>query len=188
MKFKILDEGKYMPALALGLIDLGGTSVFSSEYIVANKKYGNFDFSLGLGWGRLGTRDTIKNPLSIISKNFEFRQGSMSGRGGQLEYDDWFRGPSAIFGGMTYYTPVKNLRFMVEYDSNDYQTEMNGMMLKVDSPLNYSLNYRRMNSERSNLDVSLGFTRGNTIYSNFTVHTNLNFEGTPTSEPLEERI
>lgn len=188
MKFKILDEGKYMPALALGLIDLGGTSVFSSEYIVANKKYGNFDFSLGLGWGRLGTRDTIKNPLSIISKNFEFRQGSMSGRGGQLEYDDWFRGPSAIFGGMTYYTPVKNLRFMVEYDSNDYQTEMNGMMLKVDSPLNYSLNYRRMNSERSNLDVSLGFTRGNTIYSNFTVHTNLNFEGTPSFKLGPERI
>jgi len=53
------------------------------------------------------------------------------------------------------------------------------MMLDVDSPINYSLNYRRMMSERSKLDVALGFSRGNTVYSNFTVHTNLNFLTAP---------
>mgnify|MGYP001174648962 CR=1 FL=1 len=175
VKFKIFEEGDYRPAVALGLIDLGGTGVFSSEYIVANKNIGNFDLSLGIGWGRMGTRDNIKNPLSMISESFEFRQGSMSGRGGQLEFDDWFRGETAIFGGMTYQTPIKNLKFMLEYDSNNYQQEKDGVILEVDSPINYSLSYSRMMSERSNLDISLGFNRGNTIYSNFTVHTNLNF-------------
>jgi len=188
VKFKIFEESDRMPALAIGLIDLGGTGVFSSEYVVANKNVGNFDFSLGIGWGRLGTRDNIKNPLSIISNNFEFRQGSMSGRGGQLEFDDWFRGDTALFGGVTYQTPIKDLRLMIEYDSNSYQQEKDGVILEVDSPLNYSLNYSRQMSERSNLDVSLGFTRGNTIYSNFTVHTNLNFLSTPSIKLGPENI
>ncbi len=188
VKFKIFEESDRMPALAIGLIDLGGTGVFSSEYVVANKNVGNFDFSLGIGWGRLGTRDSIKNPFSLISKSFEFRQGSMSGRGGQLEFDDWFRGDTAFFGGLTYQTPIKDLRLMVEYDSNNYQQEKDGVVLEVDSPLNYSLNYSRQMSERSNLDVSLGFTRGNTIYSNFTVHTNLNFLSTPSIKLGPENI
>ena len=188
VKFKIFNEGDYRPALAFGLIDLGGTGVFSSEYLVANKNIGNFDFSVGIGWGRLGTKDNIKNPLSIISKSFEFRQGSMSGRGGQLEFDDWLRGETAIFGGVSYETPIKNLKVMLEYDSNNYQQEKDGVILEVDSPLNYSLSYTRMMSERSNLDVSLGFTRGNTIYSNFTVHTNLNFISTPNFKLGPEKI
>ena len=168
-----------MPNLAVGLIDLGGTSVFSSEYLIATKKIGNFDVSLGMGWGLLGKKAHISNPLSIFSDSFDARQGSMSGRGGQFEYDDWFKGDAAFFGGFTYYTPVRNLSLEVEYNSNDFKSEMNGVALDVDSPLNFALNYRLAVSERGKLDIALGYARGNTFYTNFTVHNNLNFSGTP---------
>ena len=37
--------------VALGWRDFLGTGAFSGEYVVANKRTGNFDWSLGLGWG-----------------------------------------------------------------------------------------------------------------------------------------
>ena len=53
-KFKLRDEDNKFPAIAIGLNDFGGSGGFSSEYIVASKRAGNFDFNLGLGWGKLG--------------------------------------------------------------------------------------------------------------------------------------
>ena len=40
-----------MPQIAVGLSDFAGTGLFSGEYLVASKRYGSFDFSLGMGWG-----------------------------------------------------------------------------------------------------------------------------------------
>ena len=36
-KFRLLKESRYMPSLALGFRDLGGTGLFASEYLVASK-------------------------------------------------------------------------------------------------------------------------------------------------------
>ena len=51
LKFKLLSEGKYVPALAIGVQDGLGTGEFSGEYLVASKRYYDLDFSLGIGWG-----------------------------------------------------------------------------------------------------------------------------------------
>ena len=37
------------------------------------------------------------------------------------------------------------------------------------------MNYRVNVGERDKLDLSLGFVRGNTVYANLAVHSNLNF-------------
>ena len=49
----------------------------------------------------------------------------------------------------------------------------------LDSRLNIGLNYRYDISERDKVDFSLGLVRGNTLFANFAVHSNLNFSGKP---------
>ena len=47
-KFRLLKESNNFPAIAVGLRDVAGTAVFSSEYLVASKKF--LDFDLLLVW------------------------------------------------------------------------------------------------------------------------------------------
>ena len=63
-KLKLLDESRFLPQVAVGMEDFAGTGVWSSEYIVATKLINNFDITLGLGWGKYGTRGSLDlNPL-----------------------------------------------------------------------------------------------------------------------------
>jgi hypothetical protein len=55
-KFRLLREGKYVPAVAVAVSDPHGTRVYASQAIVASKEIFPFDFSLGYGNGRLGKR------------------------------------------------------------------------------------------------------------------------------------
>ena len=72
-KLRLWRESHYLPALSAGVRDLGGTGLFSSEYVVASKRFGPFDTSLGLAWGYMGNRGDIRNPLAVISDKFETR-------------------------------------------------------------------------------------------------------------------
>ena len=63
LKFRLLEETKFVPELAVGLIDFGGTGSYASEFLVASKRFNNIDLSLGLGWGTLAGVDHINNPL-----------------------------------------------------------------------------------------------------------------------------
>ena len=74
-KVRLLPEQKYLPQLALGIRDLVGTGVYGSEYLVASKKYGNFDVTAGMGWGRLAGKGDFNNPLIHLSDSFEVRDG-----------------------------------------------------------------------------------------------------------------
>ena len=53
LKFRLTEETKRMPELALGLRDFGGTGAYAAEFIVASKRFNNIDLSLGLGYGAL---------------------------------------------------------------------------------------------------------------------------------------
>ena len=54
-----------------------------------------------------------------------------------------------------------------------------GDLFKVGPRLNYAFNYRYSPSARDKLDISLGMIRGDTLFANFTVHSNLNNKGKP---------
>jgi hypothetical protein len=56
VKLQLLPEGKYTPAVALAILDPHGTRLFPSQAIVASKQIYPFDFTMGLGNGRLGKR------------------------------------------------------------------------------------------------------------------------------------
>lgn len=49
VKVLLLNEGKFWPSLVFGTEDFFGTGIFYTEYIVASKKIGPFDFTVGKG-------------------------------------------------------------------------------------------------------------------------------------------
>ena len=116
LKVLINDESYFLPALAVGLRDLAGTGLFSSEYFVASKKLGHLDISLGLGWGDLGRANNISNPFSSLDERFKDRIGLASQEGGTFNSSDWFSGPTSLFGGIEYSLPKRGLKLKLEYD------------------------------------------------------------------------
>ena len=56
LKLNLIKETERFPGLSIGFRDFIGTGKFSSEYIVSSKKIGDFDFSVGLGWGSLSSK------------------------------------------------------------------------------------------------------------------------------------
>ena len=64
LKIKLIEESENFPELSIGFRDFIGTGTFSSEYIVSSKKVGDFDFTVGFGWGSLSSKDGIRNHLN----------------------------------------------------------------------------------------------------------------------------
>ena len=52
LKYQVIPESKWLPALALGYNDLVGTQQFEAMYIVLNRQIFPFDFTLGYGTKR----------------------------------------------------------------------------------------------------------------------------------------
>ena len=87
-KLRIIKETNIVPEIAIGFRDLGGTALFGGEFIVASKKFGNIDFSLGLGWGTI-TGNSISNPLAEINDRFldrNLNSASEDSVGGEVNY------------------------------------------------------------------------------------------------------
>ena len=164
-KLRVMEESAVMPQVALGVRDLGGTGLFSGEYLVASKRWGNWDASIGLGWGYLGSRGNIKNPLSNLSKDFETRPGNETATGGTANFQSMFRGSTALFGGLQWHSPSDNLLLKLELDGNDYQNEPQDNRQPARSPLNLGLVYRYSPF----VDLSLGVERGNRLSVGLTV-------------------
>lgn len=172
-KIRLLQESDALPGLALGVMDVGGTGLFSSEYLVATRRVWDFDFTVGLAWGRLGSRGGIKNPLASLSSGFEQRD-ALSTPGG-FPVKKWFRGAEVgLFGGVEWQTPLDGLSLKLEYDGNDYKHEAatydeppNNQ--KIHFPINAALNWRVWDA----LDLSVGVERGDTAMLRVSAFTNL---------------
>ncbi|WP_045626215.1 YjbH domain-containing protein [Vibrio parahaemolyticus] len=190
-KFKVWEESQYAPEIAIGVRDFAGTGLFDAEYIAATKRYstpqlGTFDFTLGMGWGYLGTRDNITNPFCKASERFCDRSEEFLDSGGTTNFDRAFKGPAALFGGVEFQTLHTPLRFKVEYDSNDYSTDYAVVGADVDmtphTPWNFGVLYRL-----GMADFRLSYERGDTLVAGLTLNTNFNdmpsfWRDTPTPE------
>lgn len=165
-KVRLAEESTYIPQLAIGINDLSGTGLFSGEYLVANKRTGALDWSLGLGWGYTGGRGDIRNPLRILGRG-ESRVASTTT--GQFSFGNYFAGPAAWFGGVQYQTPWQPLILKIEYDGNNYQNEPQGNNQVQKSPWNLGAVYRLGNVA----DVSVGWERGNSLMFALSLRTEL---------------
>lgn len=168
VKLRLWQEGYWLPEVSLGARDIGGTGLFDGEYLVASKAWGPFDFSLGIGWGYLGTSGNIKNPLCSYDEKYCTRDTSYK-QAGSTDTSQMFRGPTALFGGVEYQTPWNPLRLKLEYEGNNYQQDYAGK-LPQRSKVNVGAIYRITDWA----DINLSYERGNTWMFGFTLRNNFN--------------
>ncbi|MHC0052486.1 YjbH domain-containing protein [Actibacterium sp. D379-3] len=140
LHYRFLNEGTWRPAMAVGLRDLAGTSVYSAEYLVATKHLTpRLAFSGGFGWGRLGSFGSFDNPLGALDGSFDTRPASKD-EGGQPNVDQWFHGPAALFAGAQWQATDK-LALKLEYSSDAYEREEGRGLIDRESPFNFGLSY-----------------------------------------------
>lgn len=171
-KFKLYNESQYIPAIAIGLRDMAGTGMFASEYLVFSKRVNYIDLTLGLGWGAMG-KQSFSNPLRKFSDRFNDRGVLDDTLGGEFTVDSWFSGPVGIFAGAEISIPNSNgLRFILEYDSTDYdregfQEESDPMFLYTPKDQQSAINAGFVYPFSENFHIKLGYTKGNTINFGF---------------------
>ena len=166
IKARLWQETHWAPEVALGFRDIGGTGLFSSEFLVANKRYENLDFSAGIAWGYLGNRGDFENPLGELDDRFKTRPASEGT--GDVNAGSYFRGSPSFFGGVSYQTPWDRLSLKLEYEGNDYKHEPKDNVIKQDSPINLGAVFKLTDS----VDLSAAWERGNTAMFGITFHTN----------------
>lgn len=142
LQYRVLDERRYLPAVAIGINDIIGTGIYSGEYLVASKTISpRLRATAGLGWGRLGSKGGFSNPLTgVFGDAFGSRPSLLFGAGGKFDPDQWFKGDAAIFGGVEWQA-TDALRMTAEYSSDDYGRE-DGAAFHYRSPVNFGVSYQ----------------------------------------------
>ncbi len=155
-KVRLKEEG-VLPAIAIGINDIAGTGLYSSEYIVASYGINKLDLHFGLGWGALnGSTNKIKNPLGYLSDSFKNRPNYEDGdEGGQFQASRYFSGQEASpFIGISYALNKKTL-LKIENDSTltpgliGYKDSENRISFGADYQLNKNFSIG-ISSERDN--------------------------------------
>jgi hypothetical protein len=175
MKFRLWQEGEWMPALAVGLQDLAGTGIYGGEYLVASKRFGlrefgSLDVTAGMGWGRFGTGNDMPNPLGWTNPTFTTRPRSV-GQGGVPSWNSWFHGETVgVMGGLEWVAPpietpwgrFEGLRGKLEYSADrlrderyKYPSITYGLKGKAQSRVNAGLQW-----QNHWLDAGLFFVNG----------------------------
>ena len=170
-KFRLFPEGKYRPALALGIMDPHGTRVYPSQYLVLSKQIYPFDFSVGFGNGRFGKRAL---PTQGEGVKLEILQ----------EPNTW-RTDGQFFGGVQFALSEK-LSLMAEYNPIQYEKQTNDPARRkyfqeaVPSRFNFGLRWKPLDW----LEADISYQRGNEIGVNLS----MNFELGVPMLPLYEKI
>ena len=151
LKYQIARERGWMPAIAVGLQDFVGTGIYAGEYVVATKTLApGLTGTVGLGWGRLGSYNSIGSPFG--GTRTRFVAGSP---GGNFAVDQWFRGPAAPFAGLEYRRG--RWAFKAEYSSDIYRAEdLNRNLFDRQIPYNFGAEYQLSRSVRTGLYAMYG--------------------------------
>lgn len=187
VRFRLAEEGRYRPAIQLGLQDFVGTGIFSAEYLSATKtfrlpasalgSYGTLKLTGGLGWGRLGTYGSIGS----LGNRPAF---DVNSTGGQVAFNQWFRGPVAPFGGIEW-RPNDKLGIKLEYSSDIYEVEAgSSRVFERRSPINFGIEYQ----VNPSLRVGGYYLYGSEIGVNLQVRANPRAPTTPLTLPAPQPV
>ena len=167
VKLRLIQERRLFPQIAVGIRDVLGTGAWGSEYLVASKSAGAFDFTLGMGWGRLADRDALSNPLTNIADSFGIRDAEVR-MGGKVSFGNFFGGPDVgLFGGFSYELKDWNTKFLLEYNSDSYQRERNFGTIPDASPISYGVEWEASDG----LTIGISRQQGNQVAFNIAVST-----------------
>ncbi len=134
LRYRLVNEGRYIPAIAIGLQDFIGTGIYGGEYLVATKTIASrLRVTGGIGWGRFGSSGSFGSTGT--------RPATLLGEGGIPTYDRWFRGDVAAFAGLSYAATDK-LSFGIEYSSDGYDREIRDGNINRRSSFNFTASYR----------------------------------------------
>ena len=165
VKLRLKEEGIF-PAIAIGINDIAGTGLNSSEYIVASYGLNKTDFHFGLGWGQLnGSNRDFKNPFGKIDDSFYDRPQNFD-EGGKFEPSRYFSGETVSpFFGITHALNEKYL-LKLEYDTTSTPGEIGYEVAKKDFSFGLDFNLTK------NFTVGISTERGNTTSIRFTYKNN----------------
>ncbi|MBL4800985.1 MAG: YjbH domain-containing protein [Emcibacter sp.] len=158
VKIRLMTEGNYRPQLAIGIQDALGRGRFSAEYLVASKRYYDFDFTMGFAWGYLGSRGGVGNMFKLFGDSF--RERSTSTTSGGIRTGSYFSGQNmSFFAGVEYQTPIRGLNLKVEYSGVDTTKITDFIQVKRNSAFNVGLNYK----PTSWADIAVGYDYGDRV-------------------------
>ena len=165
LKIRLLEETDFLPSIAIGINDAGGTGYFSSEYIVGSYGIGNLDMHFGLGWGNLDGKKEISNPFLKLSDSF--RNRSIEGDlGGRFETSSFFSGDTTSpFFGISY---LINDDLVLKIERDTTSTPGRVGYDEGDFVLSFGLDFLKFN----NISFGLGFERGDYISFRFSYKNN----------------
>jgi hypothetical protein len=148
VKYKFIEEGKYNPAVSIGIMDPHGTRIYASQYLVASKQIHPFDFTVGFGNGRFG-----KRPLSYGGEGFKVEM-FQDPRG-------WFK-DSQFFWGIQF-APSEKFAFMIEYSPIKYEKQIQdpAQAKYFNEPVKSNFNYGLRLKPWKWADVDFSYQRGN---------------------------
>lgn len=179
LRYQVLQESRYIPAVTVGLQDFAGTGILSGEYIAATKHVGSkVKVTAGLGWGRLGSYGEIGSPLGE-------RDPIEVGEGGNVNFGQWFRGPVAPFAGIEW-TPNDKWTLKAEYSSDDYVTEAQERgTFERSSPFNFGVEYKVQDAIRVGAYYMYGSELGIAAHFSLDPHKRpLSGVSTPAPDPV----
>ncbi len=168
IKVRLWEEGNYRPQVALGLQDVLGNGRYAGEYLVASKRYYDFDFTMGLGWGFLGSRWGLGNMFHLFGDGFSERDTSSAS--GDLRTGSYFAGQDmAFFAGVEYRTPLEGVSIKAEYSGVDRRKYDEFSSFDRKSAFNIGLNY----APTDWASLALGFDHGDRVSFRLTLRQNL---------------
>jgi len=150
IKYQFLAEGKYLPALAIGIMDPHGTRLYSSQYVTASKQIYPFDFTIGFGNGRYGDSQLPSSDEGVKLEMFS-------------DTRDWLK-ESRFFGGISF-SPDRRFTLMAEYSPISFHEQTRDPALRkyfdepVPSKFNFGVRYRPADWA----EVTVSYQRGNEI-------------------------
>ena len=158
-KARLWEEELYLPQVAVGVRDMVGTGRFGSEYLVASKRFGSTDVTLGIGWGRLAGKGSFPNPLREIDDRFATRT-QFTGRGGELSYGQFFSGEDVgIFGGISHAFDSVPITAMIEYNPDQYDWDAQRGADRPKSPWSAGLTWQAL----PGVELGLSLQHGNEV-------------------------
>jgi len=168
VKLRIIEEDTYRPAVVIGLQSAIGHKRMAGEYISLSKRYNNFDFTAGMGWGRYGTAGHIRNPLRVFSDNFR-KNRDLSGESPN-DPSDWFTGNQVgFFGGVEYFLPIKGLSLKLDYGSDRYSVESLQSNFDAPSPWGAGLSY----NYKGWINAGIGLQGTNKVMGRISMQSNI---------------
>ncbi|MDD5008794.1 MAG: YjbH domain-containing protein, partial [Syntrophorhabdaceae bacterium] len=158
-KYQFIKEDKFLPAIALSIMDPTGTRVYPSQSIIASKQLYPFDFTLGFGNGRFG-----KTQLPPQGEGFKIELFSNP--------RTWAK-DSQFFWGIQW-AISDHYALMVEYSPIQYEKQTRDpaqakyFQDPVPSQFNYGLRWRPFKFA----EVDISYQRG----EEFGVNLSMNFD------------